>query len=38
MRSLIGWVIENAALLDKGRRKFGLPPLDLPAGVVPAPD
>lgn len=38
MRSLVDWVIVNAATLDNGRRKFGLPPLDLPAGVLPKAD
>lgn len=35
MRSLLHWVIEHARELDAGRRKFGLPPLDLPPGVLP---
>lgn len=34
MRSLLRWVVENARQLDESRRKFGLPPLDLPPGAL----
>ncbi|MBX3578096.1 MAG: helix-turn-helix transcriptional regulator [Rhizobiaceae bacterium] len=34
MGSLIQWIIANAKLLDESRRKFGLPELDLPPGLL----
>jgi DNA-binding HxlR family transcriptional regulator len=34
MRSLVDWIVVNARELDAGRKKFGLPPLDLPPGAL----